>query len=94
MTNVFSLILSLFVGVCAGALFFEGLWRTVSKAAANSRPLSLFVISFAVRATFLLTVLWLVSRGDPFRLTACMLGFFVSRTVILRIHRGEKRVAN
>ena len=94
MINPLLLILSLFAGVGAGALFFEGLWRTVSKAAAKTRPVRTFVLSFAVRAAFLLIVLWLVSRGDPFWLTVCMLGFLVGRTLILRIHRGGKEVAN
>jgi F1F0 ATPase subunit 2 len=88
------LMLSLFAGAGVGALFFEGLWRTVSKAAATTTPVRRFVLSFAVRAAILLTVLWLVSRGDPFRLAACMLGFLVGRTVILRMHRGGKEVAD
>jgi len=98
MTNVFPLILSLFTGACAGALFFEGLWRTVSRAVVNAKPVSLFVLSFGIRATLLLTVLWLVSRGNAFRLTACMVGFLLGRAVILRIHsrvgRGGKEVAD
>jgi F1F0 ATPase subunit 2 len=94
MTNALPLILSLFAGACVGALFFEGLWRTVSRAVVNARPVRLFVLSFAVRATLLLVVLWLVSRDNAFRLVACMVGFLLGRTVILRIHRGGKEVAN
>lgn len=94
MTNIVLLILSLFAGACAGALFFEGLWRTVSRAVVNVKPVRLFVLSFAVRATLLFTVLWLVSRGNPFRLAGCMVGFLLGRTVILRIHRGGKEVGN
>lgn len=94
MTDVFPLILSLFAGACAGALFFEGLWRTVSRAVVNAKPVRLFVLSLAARATLLFTVLWLVSRGNPFRLAACMVGFLLGRALILRIHRGGKEVAN
>jgi F1F0 ATPase subunit 2 len=94
MTSGFSLILALFAGVCVGALFFEGLWRTVSKAMSNARGLRMFVVSFAVRTAFLLTVLWLVSRGDPFRLAACLVGIFVGRAVIFQIHRGGREVAD
>jgi F1F0 ATPase subunit 2 len=88
-TDIFWLTLSLSAGVGAGAVFFEGLWRTISKPGATGRRVRAFALSFAIRATFLLTVFWLVSRGDPFRLAACMLGFLVGRTVILRIHRGR-----
>src|SRR6185437_7622002 len=94
MTNALLLILSLFAGLGAGTLFFEGLWRTVSKAVVNARPVRLFALSFLVRTMLLLLVLWLVSRGDLFRLAVCMAGFLLSRTVILRIHHGGKQGAN
>lgn len=94
MTNVFPFVLCLFGGACIGALFFEGLWRTVSRAVVNAKPVRLFVLSFAIRAILLFTVLWLVSRGSPFRLVGCMVGFLLSRAVILRIHGGGKEVAN
>ena len=94
MTNWRSLLLSLFAGLGAGALFFEGLWRTVSNAAVSSRPVGVFVLSFVLRTTFLFAVLWLISRGNPFRLAACMLGFLLARTLVLRIRRGGKTVAD
>lgn len=88
MTDFFWLALSLLAGVCAGAIFFEGLWRTILQLGDHKRRVPVFILSFAIRSTFLLTVLWLVSRGNPLRLAACMLGFLVGRTAILRIHRG------
>lgn len=93
-TNWLSLLLSLFAGLGSGALFFEGLWRTVSNAAVSSKPARVFVLSFVLRTTFLFAVLWLVSRGDPFRLAACMLGFLLARTLVLRIRRGGKEIAD
>lgn len=94
MTDVFPFILSLVVGVCAGVLFFEGLWRTVIKAVANARPVYLILLSFTIRAILLLAVLWVASRGNAFRLAACLLGFLAGRTMSFRIHRGGKPVAN
>jgi F1F0 ATPase subunit 2 len=88
------LLLSFLAGACAGALFFEGLWRTVSRAAASSRPILFFGLSFTIRALLLVAVLWLVSRGNPLRLSACMLGFLLSRGVILRIHQGGRKHAD
>jgi F1F0 ATPase subunit 2 len=94
MTDSFWLALSLFAGICAGAIFFEGLWRTISKLSDYRRRIPVFILSFTIRSTFLLTVLWVVSRGNPFRLAVCMLGFFVGRTMILRIHRGGTRIVD
>jgi F1F0 ATPase subunit 2 len=94
MTDLGVLMLSLFAGVCLGGLFFEGLWRTVSRAAQTARPAHLFVLSFAIRAIILLSVLWLISRGNALRLTACMVGFLCGRAVVLRMHRGGKDLAN
>lgn len=94
MINALLLILSLFAGSCAGALFFEGLWRTVSRAAVSARPVPVLVFSFAIRAILLLGAAWLVSQGNPLRLTAFMLGFLAGRVVILHIHRGGKKLAN
>jgi F1F0 ATPase subunit 2 len=94
MTDLGVLMLSLFAGVCLGGLFFEGLWRTVSRAAQTARPEHLFVLSFAIRTAILLSLLWLVSRGNAMRLAACMIGFLCGRAVILKIHRGGKQLAN
>jgi F1F0 ATPase subunit 2 len=92
--DIFWLTLSLCAGVGAGAAFFEGLWRTISKPGAPGRRVRAFALSFAIRATFLLSVFWLVSRGNPLCLAACMLGFLVGRTVILRIHRGGTEIVD
>jgi F1F0 ATPase subunit 2 len=94
MADFLPLILCLLAGACAGAFFFEGLWRTVSRAVVSPRPAMLFVFSFVFRAALLLVLLCLVSRGNAFRLAACMAGFLLGRALILRLHRGGKHVAN
>lgn len=89
-----ALVLSLIAGMCVGTVFFEGLWWTVSVAVLRARPMALLVLSFMLRAALLLSALCLVSHGDILRLGTFMLGFWVSRIVLLRIHRGEKLVAD
>ena len=94
MIDIFPSALSFAAGLCAGVAFFEGLWRTVSKAARSRRPARLFAISFLLRATLLLAALWFSSGGNALRLAAGLFGFFLARTTILRIHHERMPVAN
>lgn len=94
MIEVSSIALSLLAGTGAGALFFEGLWRTVLKATGSTKAIPVLMVSFFARAILLLLVLWAVSRGDAFRLAACMTGFLIGRMIILRFRRGGRSVAN
>jgi F1F0 ATPase subunit 2 len=94
MINFFPLLLSLAAGLGAGVVFFEGLWRTVSRAARSTRPVPLFAISFLLRATLLLAALWVGSAGNALRLVVGLFGFFLARTAIVRIHHERMPVAN
>jgi F1F0 ATPase subunit 2 len=94
MIDVLFLLLSLLAGIAAGALFFEGLWRTITKAVLSARPVALIILSFIVRTILLLLLLAFVSQGNAFRLGGCMAGFLLGRTIILRLRRGGSRFAN
>jgi F1F0 ATPase subunit 2 len=94
MIDLFPFALSFAAGLCAGVAFFEGLWRTVSRAARSARPARLFAISFLLRAALLLAALWFSSAGNALRLAAGLLGFFLARAAILRIHHERMPIAN
>lgn len=94
MISLYFVMLSLVIGACAGALFFEGLWRTVSKAGTSTRPVLLFLVSFLARAAILLIVFWFASGGNALRLAACLFGFLLARTLMIQIHQGRNSSAN
>ena len=79
--------LSLFAGLAIGTVFFGGLWWTTSRVAATKRPALLFVASFVVRTSFAISGLYAVGNARLERLSACLLGFFAVRFLILRLTR-------
>ena len=78
---------SLFAGLVFGTVFFGGLWWTVLHGAATKRPALLFVTSFFFRTTFALSGLYAVGHAHLERLSACLLGFFAVRSLMLRLTR-------
>jgi len=89
--EIIAVTLSLFAGLALGAVYFGGLWWTVSRVAASKRPALLFVTSFVVRATFAVGGLYAVGHAHLERLGACLLGFFAVRFLILRLTRSPAK---
>ena len=83
--EIAALTLAFFTGIVIGTVFFGGLWWTVSKAA--RRAALRFLISFLLRTTFVLIAFYLVGAAQPERLLACLLGFMMSRLLIVRLTR-------
>lgn len=72
-------------GTLLGAVFFGGLWWTVRRAVLSKQPAVWFLASLAVRTLIAIAGFWLAARGDWRRLVACLVGFVVSRIVIIRL---------
>lgn len=85
--EILAVTFSLFAGLFLGIAFFGGLWWTISHSAATRRPALLFVTSFFVRMTFAIAGLYAVGNAHLDRLSACLLGFFAVRFLILRLTR-------
>jgi len=85
--EILAVTLSLFAGLAFGTVFFGGLWWTVSHGAASKRPALLFVTSFFVRTIFAIGGLYAVGHAHLERLSACLLGFFAVRFLVLRLTR-------
>lgn len=78
------LALSLGAGVVLGAAYFGGLWWTVRSAVGSRATASVLLTSWFVRTVLLVLGFVAVMQGDWRRLAVCMLGFTLSRTVLLR----------
>jgi F1F0 ATPase subunit 2 len=83
--EILALMLSVFTGLILGAVFFGGLWWTVSHITASKRPALLVVTSFCFRATLAVIGLYAVGHADLKRLGASLLAFFSIRFLILRL---------
>jgi F1F0 ATPase subunit 2 len=81
--EVFVLILVILAGVGLGAFFFAGLWWTVNKSVEKGKQGVVLVLSFLLRVTLALAAFFLVGRGHPDRMAACLIGFIVGRGLLM-----------
>lgn len=70
-------------GAVVGALFFGGLWWTLSQLQTARRPAVIFGISFLVRTFIALAGFVIVAGGSVERLLAAMVGFLVARVMLV-----------
>ncbi len=83
------------LGVLLGAIFFGGLWWTVRKGVSSKRPTLWFLGSLLARASIVLVGFYFVSGGHWERLLACLLGFIITRFImILRLRSPICRQAS
>ncbi len=91
MNELINLLLSLLAGMSLGAVFFGGLWWTVSKGLSSTKPALWFSISFLLRTGAVLAGVYFVGRGRWENMVACLLGFSLARLVILRITGAQTK---
>jgi F1F0 ATPase subunit 2 len=91
MNETATLVLVWMAGGALGAIFFGGLWWTVSKGVSSPHPALWFLGSILVRMGIVLTGFYYVGHGDLQRLLACLLGFVMARIVVLCLTRTSCR---
>ena len=84
MSDILALTPALLAGAVLGAFFFGGLWWTVHKGLASERPALWFLGSLLLRTGIVLGGVYVVSQGHWSRLAVCLLGFLISRFVVVR----------
>jgi F1F0 ATPase subunit 2 len=87
MNNFLFLALALGAGLVLGAVFFGGLWWTVSKGVFSKSPGVWFLGSILLRMSIVLAGLYYIGRGDWERLVSCLLGFVIARYIVMRLTR-------
>jgi F1F0 ATPase subunit 2 len=85
MNNPLTVILAGAAGVVLGMIFFGGLWWTVRRALVSRRPASWFLGSLLLRMGLVVTGFYFVGDGQWPRLLACLLGFIVARSAVMRL---------
>ena len=77
------LLMAVPVGFALGILFFGGLWWTVQKVAAGSRPAPLLIASFLVRSAVLLAGFYLIMIAGWQYLPPALIGFLAARIILI-----------
>jgi F1F0 ATPase subunit 2 len=84
MTQILSLLLAVLAGLALGLWYFGGLWLTVQRLPSARHPGVLSLMSLIIRLGLTLAVFYLVMAGRWERLLACLVGFLLMRTVLVR----------
>jgi F1F0 ATPase subunit 2 len=74
-------------GLVLGAAFFGGLWWTVRMGVSTPYPAFWFLGSWILRVGLVLAGFHLVGDGKWQRLLSCLVGFAVSRVLVIRMTR-------
>lgn len=76
--------LAALAGAALAVFFFGGLWWTVRRLPASRRPGVLMAVSLILRLAVTGAGILLVGRGRWENLLACLAGFLVARTLVMR----------
>ena len=85
MSDVMQLAAAWFAWTALGAVFFGGLWWTVLKGMASTRPALWFTGSLLMRSGITLSGFYFIMAGDWRRLLACLCGFVIARLLVTRL---------
>jgi F1F0 ATPase subunit 2 len=93
MNDPLSLACALAAGVLLGAMFYGGLWWTVSRRISSKRVALWLLGSLLARMGVALAGFYVVSAGHWQRLLVCLLGFVLARVAVSWLTRapGENR---
>ncbi len=95
MNDTMALVLASLAGLSLGVIFFGGLWWTVRKGMASSRPALWFLGSFLLRMGIVMAGFYFIGQGDWHRLAACLAGFVIARLLVTRFSaRLEKEASH
>ncbi len=84
MSDLFGLGIALFVGGLLGVFFFGGLWWTIQKGIESEWVAVWFIGSLLLRVTVVMVGFYFVSQHHWSRFFACMVGFLLTRIVLVR----------
>lgn len=89
--NIYTLI-SLFIGLILGLLYFAGLWLTVKNMQKSRSPVALTLVSFFLRTAAIMLVLIFVARqGNYVNIIVLLAGFIFGRFILSRRIGQQKK---
>ncbi len=87
MNETLMLVVASVTGLVLGAIFFGGLWWTVRKGVSSPRPALWFLGSMLLRMSIVLAGFYFVGRGHWDRMLVCLLGFIITRFIVMWLTR-------
>lgn len=87
MHELLPMVVALAMGVALGAMYFGGLWWTVSRGVSSPRPALWFFGSKLIRTALALAGFYLVGGARWERWLLCLLGFVIGRLITSRLTR-------
>ncbi|MCU0285768.1 MAG: ATP synthase subunit I [Acidobacteria bacterium] len=85
MNETINLLYTFLIGILLGGIFFGSLWWTVRKGLLVKKSITWFFVSFWLRMAIILAGFYFSSAGNWQRLISCLLGFIISRVIIIRL---------
>ncbi|MEO6531955.1 MAG: ATP synthase subunit I [Pseudolysinimonas sp.] len=85
MNELFKLVLATLGGGLLGLLHFGGLWWSLRRALESPRPALWVGFSLLLRMACIAAGFVVISAGDWRKMAACVLGFWVSRWLVIRV---------
>ena len=82
MNEILYMIVALISGLALGVIFFGGLWFTVRKTVASTKPALWVFGSFLFRMSITLIGFYYISQGNFQRLIICLIGFVAARFIV------------
>jgi F1F0 ATPase subunit 2 len=82
MSSFAGVVLSAVTGLFLGALFFGGLWWTISESQSSKNPAFLFTASLLLRTLFVLCGFYFACGSEWQRMLSCLLGFVLARVLV------------
>ncbi len=89
MNETLSPLLALATGVLLGALFFGGLWWTIQRGISSKWSAVWFLGSLLLRMSIVIAGFYFVAGGSWKSLLACLVGFIISRIIVMRLIRTK-----
>lgn len=83
MNEILRLVPAMVAGVLLGVMFFGGLWWTVRRGFSSKQPGLWFLGSQLLRMSIALAGFYFVFGGHWQRLMVCLLGFLLTRLVVM-----------
>ena len=75
---------SLCVGSIVGWCYFRGLWWTVLRIRSSFNPVTVYLVSLAVRTSVLLGCLYLLLQLGVVQMLVGLVGYFLTRVAVVR----------
>jgi F1F0 ATPase subunit 2 len=90
MGEFWQLAASLAGGILLGAMFFGGLWWTVTRGLSSEQPALWFLGSMLARMAITMAGFYVIGRGDWQRWLLCLVGFVLARFMVKWLTRAPE----